>query len=239
MDSAIQVELDGPDVSPATVDATALLELSAAYLRLLQALAAHHQRELRFHGLSIVDKCAAAESRPSHADLARDMATNAAPYIAGAEAPRGINSYVVRVQNAVTSLPPGYQAAIRGPGWMREISVNDTELFRGWWELTSFRVKIMRVGGASAGIQCKSSTDGTFTLQISADEAPVLGGLVYQHIDVDARVFRDADGVIERGTLLKWYRLSNEDPMTAMREWLQESAITPEELDELRRGEHG
>lgn len=53
------VEIDGPDVSPGTIDAVVALELASAYFALLRHSAEANGEALRLEGIRVIDKCAA------------------------------------------------------------------------------------------------------------------------------------------------------------------------------------
>ncbi|MDO9022930.1 MAG: hypothetical protein Q8S73_13235 [Deltaproteobacteria bacterium] len=237
MDTSIKVELDGPEVSPASVDASVLLELSSSFLLLLRKLAEERGLELEFKGIEVLDKCAAVASHASQIAIAKEMALQAFVYIRSEEAvPRGTGALVDRVRGVLRNLPPEQSAAVLVDDWKRPLSLGEDVTPPSPWARTSMRVRVVRVGGSRPTVRCESRRDGGFSLTVSPSEARLIGSHLYKHVDIKARILRDDEGAIERGQLIEWQPVTGEDPMTAWREWMIENTISPDELDRRRGG---
>ena len=234
MTSAIKIEIDGPGVSPSSVDATTALELAASLLGLMQKLASDRGQALSIRGLSIEDKCMAVVAHVDRAPFAKDLAREALGYIHGDPAPRGAGVFADRARSVLQRLPENQSAAVILGRWKRPLRRDEAALERSPWARISQRARLVRLGGQSATARFDSRYEGEFSLSLSVDEAKRLARHLYSDLDIEARVVRDEEGVIERGVLVGWQQLSDEDPSVAMREWFAENALTVSEFDALR-----
>ncbi len=231
----IKIEIDGPGVSPATVDAPLALEIAAALLGFVQRTASDRDMPLTIRGLSIEDKCVAVVAHVDQGPAVREITREALGYVRGdAPAPRGTGEFVARVRAALKRLPPGQTAAVMMGRWKRRITVATETEPPAPWSRMAHRARLLRVGGQRPTARFESKYDGEFSLSVGVDAARLLGAYLYRHLDIEARVVRDADGDIERGELIAWDAIGDEDPATAMRDWFRENAITAEEHDQRR-----
>lgn len=235
-DNAIKIEIDGPGVSPLTVDAPLALEIAAALLGFVQRVAADRDVPLKIRGLSIEDKCAAVVAHVDQIVAAREIAREALNYVrGGADPPRGTAEYVARMRSAIRRLPEDQHAAVLLGEWKREITMGPDPLPPGPWARIAHRARLLRIGGQRPMARFESKYDGEFSLSVTAEAARKLGSYLYRPLDIEARVLRDSTGDIERGELLVWHQISDEDPADTMREWFRENAITADEYDKRGR----
>jgi hypothetical protein len=235
----ITVEIAGPGAEPETIDAPATLELVAAYLALLQRIAKQHERPLQLIGLAIEHKCAALKVSVDDIVAATDAADEASPMILGtALTPRGLQSAVERVRAAAKRIPEGQSALVLLPDRKHPLTEQGMPGEPATWERTSFRATPLRVGGERPSARFKSRHEPDFTLELTdADEARRLARSLYREVEITARVLRDANGIIERGTLLSYELIRDGDAVEQWRDWYRSvggdewDALSDEDID--------
>lgn len=233
---SIMIEIDGPGVSPATVDAPLALEIAATLLGFVQRAASDRDVSLAIRGLSIEDKCAAVVAHVDHGAVVREIAREALSYVRGdLPAPRGSGEYISRMRAALKRLPVGQTAAVLMGTWKQEIVASGAVVPPAPWSRLAHRAKLLRVGGQRPMARFESKYDGEFSLQVDVDAARQLGVHLYRSLDIEARVARDAEGDIVRGELIEWHLVGDGDPSTALRSWFKDHAITATEYDQRRR----
>jgi hypothetical protein len=100
------------------------------------------------------------------------------------------------------------------------------------------RAIVTRVGGKKPTVRLSARIeDKEMTLDIAKEMALKIAPYLYKEVDVDARVFRDAKGLIVGGDLLDFEPVSDKDPTEVWKEALREgSGLRPgmslEELQE-------
>ncbi len=99
------------------------------------------------------------------------------------------------------------------------------------WARITQRVKLLRVGGQRPTALFASKYDGEFSLSVSTARARELGAHLYHALDIEARVLRGTDGAIERGELLAWHPLTDDEAATAWRDWFHENALSVAEYE--------
>jgi hypothetical protein len=237
LDEVLLLEVDGPDVSPETVDPVALLDLASAFFELVRLNA--RGREFTLRDLYVIDKCAAVATYPSSVELARELAEHASRQIAGDEPPtHGMVALVSRARNAMKELP---RARVQvGGSWARSVSRPPDSLTRRLSELISMRARVERVGGQKRPVRFSSRSEGEFSLAATQQKTMGLGAYLYRDVEVDARIQRGPTGEITGGELLEFYPLAEDDAEQAWREWYQavggEKWAAAEDLEqEIRR----
>jgi hypothetical protein len=241
-DDDLVIEVDGAGVHLDSVDASAMLRLTVAYLDLLIRIANENGEEMTFRGLKAVEKCAALGSRPSDVDLARQSTVLASRYLASGESPpRGLGGAIDEVRRERKALPLGYEAKVRIRGFERVIQAEPDINYRpSPFGTLSVRAEVVRVGGIRPRATFRSKSEiRPFTLDIPQSEAPRLGQCLYGTVDIVAKVARDRDGCIEIGKLKEFFPVSKRDPQ-AWRDWFRESGVESlEKLRERQDDEHG
>ena len=233
---SIKIEIDGPGVSPATVDAPLALEIAAALLGFVQRAASDRDMSITIRGLSIEDKCAAVVAHVDQSAAVREIAREALSYVRGdLSAPRGTGEYVSRLRGALKRLPDGQTAAVMMGTWREEIVASGVVVPPTPWSRLAHRARLLRVGGQRPMARFESKYDGEFSLLVDVDAARQLGMHLYRSLDIEARVARDAEGDIVRGELIEWHLVGDGDPSTALRGWFKDHAITATEYDQRRR----
>lgn len=234
----LMVEIDGPGVHPNTVDGASALELAASFVGLVRKLAADRDQTLVFSGVEILDKCMAVAVHVDQRVVARELSQEALRLVrAPTDAPRGTAQYIERVRTAIRHLPEGQKARVIVAQWGDSIEMETTVSTSPPWGRLSQRVKLLRIGGTRplARIQSRYESDD-FSLAVTVDQARDLAVHLYQSIDIEARVARDAEGVIERGELVAWHPISTQDANTAWRDWFRDHAVSERDG---KLGNHG
>jgi hypothetical protein len=244
-DRTVMFEIDGPGVSPATLDSVQALELVGAYLHLLRSVAREHGTELEFRGVKIVDKCAAVAVQVDvPLTLVRRAVVDANHYIVDHDSTnRSVDTLTQRVRQSLRRLPETQCAKVIVGKWRRLLREStDIAQNPSAEEVTSLRGRILRVGGLKPTVRIHSQSEvSDFSLRLmDEDVARSLARYLYAEIDFTARVYRDDDGAIESGELEEFWPLTDDDPVGAWRRWFSENAKPWNDVidveAEIRRG---
>lgn len=230
----VLIEIDGPGVSPDTVDASAALELAASYIELLLRAAKSAERELLLQGVKIIDKCAAIQVLTSDQHLARTMAQDVAPYLSGTEEPvYGMQTLVERAQKAAASLPPGQTARVIVGPWSQVI-LRPEAPSKMPQETLSLRATPIRVGGSRPAVRFESAYErAPFSLKTDEETAREIGARLYREADIVAVIHRDQEGHIEEGRLEEFLPLEDDDPRVAWKAWADEVGKDWRNIDDV------
>lgn len=242
-EDVVQVELDGPGVSPKNVDAVALLRVAESYLWLVSRLGQLHNRPVTLTGIEVIDKCAAVQTWPTDMSRAVLFCQEATRVISGAdEAPHGAEQAAKDAREVLRSLPKTMTARVLAGKFASALVPPTEEPLRDHgWEQTELRATLVRTGGKKPVAQFRSVDDGAFfTLDLPSEEkARELGQHLYKDVDVEALILRGVEGGIERGELLDLHVLTDSEPASAWRTWFRENAAEWADVDdvlgELRR----
>lgn len=217
---ALVLEIAGPGVTPSTVDAALMLELSAALVALVAKNAEEDDLDLSLSGLRIINKCAAVVVGVNQMVNAERCAVESLRQVAGVtDGPKGSATLIARVRDAHRSLPPGHTAKVIVGPWARKIEPASAEP-PPLDSILSVRATLMRVGGNDPVARFSSPIEAApFTLRVSKQQAKELGHLLYQSVDIEARVARDAEGGIARGKLDRYARMDEGDPVELWGAW--------------------
>lgn len=241
-----ELELRLPVGTPETIDSAFLCRLGGAYLRFLSRVAEEQGRELSFTGIRLDRGSTRALFLPSDEETARDAADEAAPYVSGeTEPPSGLEADARAVSDILgEGLAAGQCATVIIGPWKRPLAPRVQEERRLATDTVSVRVKVLRVGGVKPAVRVETASEPfAFTLTLSKpDDAPKLGALLYQEIDIVATVRRDdEDEKIVSGTLDEWAPLDPGSGVAAWREWFRQSCPEWEDVEdvnaELGRGD--
>lgn len=221
---SVALELDGPGVSPETVDAPLLFELAAAFFLLLQGNAEDAATPITLRGVHIIDKCLRLAVPVEHLEQARQFAEDAMRQMVGEQdPPRGLGLVADRGRSALGKLQPDQTAKIVVGKWERPLALpKQDDVILPNDSILSVRAVPVRVGGAKPLIRFKSMLeDEPFTLTATEEQARKLGALLYKEVDIDALISRAADGTIDGGKLVSFEPVIDGDPRPAWREWFK------------------
>lgn len=244
-ENVVQVELDGPGVSPANVDAVAFLRVTESYLWLVKLLGEINDAPVTLTGLEVIDKCAAVQTWPTDMTRAVLFCRKATAVIAEQEdAPHRAVRAASSAREALRLLPRTQTVRVFAGNYAGALLAPPQPESRELpWEQVELRATLIRSGGEKPVAQFRSADDGAlFSLDLgSVEKARELGQQLYREVDVEALIMRDVDGGIERGELLEIHVLSEEEPVNAWRSWFKENASewsdTEDVLGELGRND--
>lgn len=219
----VLIEVDGPGVHPETVDTMLLLRLAEAYFRLLTKVSEAKKVGVSLVGLRIEDKCAAVVSRANNAYAARLVVDFATQIVSGEEvAPYGTEVAATDFRTWLRSLPEGMTAKARAGDWERPLQLREDRLRQFAWEDVELRVHVLAVGGVRPRAHFESDSEAkTFRLDVTEEEAQRLGKLLYQTVDIGARIVRDHNGDITDGNVVEVHALSDADASASWRSWFR------------------
>lgn len=229
-------ELDGPGVTPATVDSIALLQFADACFRMAVKVAEVNKIALTFQGLRVIDKCVAIAATPSSGVAARTTAAKIKKMVEGVEdPPTGAEGLLEEVRRCVRALKPQMTAAFRVGKVAYKIQAPRAPIAESPWETTELRVIPIRAGGRDPTAELVSDSEpGSFTLKTNAENARLLGAALYREVDVTIEICRGFDGSIERGKIIEVMPLDQEsDPVATWRTWFAEEGKDWEEIDNV------
>jgi len=229
------VELDGPGVSPETVDTLALLRLAETYFRLVGKVAEASSMSLSFRGLRVRDKCAAVRATPNNPELAQLVSVRALRIISGEEsAPRGTEILTSNIRSCLRSLPTGHVARARWGKRPHPLVAPPLPTEEHPWETVELRAIPVRVGGAEPGARLRSASEGhEFTVTATTEQARRLGAVLYSEVDVELEVCRDFEGRIEAGRVVEVHAVSEDEPAAAWRQWFHANASEWDEIEDV------
>lgn len=230
----VVLEIDGPDVSPQTLEAPAFLELAAAFFQLLIANADDDGERLSLTDVRIIDKCVAVIARPDRFDVAHMCVTDALRQISGGDPPKGGAVFVERTRVAVRRLAPELHAKVLLGTLHLDIVVDADAATEPLDSILSIRATPIRIGGRRPAVRFRSDIEEDFTLDATQDVARAVGAHLYREVDIDAMVRRAADGSILSGRLTSFEPVATGDPRPAWRAWFR--SVGGDESDDERTG---
>jgi len=229
-------ELDGPGVSPATVDSLVLLQFADACFRMAVKVAEVNKIGLTFQGLRVVDKCVAIGATPSNGKAARLTAAKIKRLVQGVDdPPSGTESLLEEVRRCVRALKPQVTAAFRVGKVAYRIQAPNTPVAESPWETTELRVIPIRAGGRDPTAELVSDSEvGSFILKTSEENARLLGAALYREIDVIVEICRSFDGLIERGKIVEVMPVDQEsNPTETWRAWFADEGKEWEDIEDV------
>ena len=218
-------EMDGPGVTPKTVDTLQLLQLADACFRMAVKVAEASQMGITFQGLRVLDKCVAVAATPSSPKVARFSAAKVRRLVDGSEdAPSGAENLLRDVRRGLRGLRPHVTAGFRIGEVPYTFRSPDIPIAESPWERTELRVVPIRVGGRNLTAELASNSEaGTFIVETSLEVARVLGASLRNELDVVLDVCRDIDGAIQRGKIIEAFPLQDGDPQDVWKAWFAEA----------------
>ena len=192
----VLLELDGPGVSPQSVDAPAFLRLASAFFRLLKGNATASQRQLSLSSLEVIDKCVALSVGSDNPEGARVCAVEALRQIGGEDPPRGLQQLAEEARASVRELPEGQRAKVIIGPWSHAVPAPPPAPASPLDSLLSIRAVPLRAGGKRPAVRFMSQFEEDFTLFVTEDQARTLGSLLYNEVEIEAVISRDPAGRI-------------------------------------------
>jgi len=229
------LELDGPDVHPASVESAKLLEFASAYLALLGRMATEEEAPISFHGLEIIDKCVAIQVKPDDVDYARILAGASASYLSGDRPPRGLGANVARVQQSIREFPKDYKAKVIVGPWIQPLFIPETKPTSDLpAAIETMRATVQRIGGADPRVRFKGLLDRyPFSVDISQSEAMALAPHLYKDVEIVIKVTRTAEGRAAYCELVSFEPVVTQDAGDAWREWFRPYATHWDDVKDL------
>jgi hypothetical protein len=219
----VYFELDGPDVSPETVDTVLLLRLAVQYFHLMTKASEAMRLGVTLRGVKVLDKCVAIQAITNDAKGAAFAAKTVGAWIAGDEEPsRGAETVTEALRYDLRKLPDGFHARARAASWKGELKIRRDDITARPWEQLELRATPLRVGGEDPVVKFRAQSEvADFILRATHTQARVLGGHLYEEIDIEAEVLRDPDGSISAGRVLAVFSLGDESASSAWRTWFE------------------
>lgn len=232
-------KLDGPGVTPETVDTLLLLQLAEASFRLMSKVANASKTGLKLRGLKVKDKCVAVAACANDESSMRRAVESTSQIVSGSEdPPRGAEVAVEHVRIHLRQLQPGYKAKFVAGKWSRNLNLPEVTEAERPWERTELRVRPVRVGGSTTAhaLLVSDSEPLPFAVETSHASARRLGAALYQEIDVELEVCRDIDGHIARGRVIEVYAIAEEEPIGAWTAWFAANASEWNDIENTLEG---
>ena len=203
--------------------------MAAAFFSLVAAEAVQAGAELQFHGIEVLDKCAAFRVCVSDNLTAASAAHQAQQVLRGASPPpRGGSDSVKRFRKAAQRFeidkPTCRIAAITSEGQLPLIVPRDQRT-RPMDSLETLRAKPVRVGGGTPAVRFSSVLEREeFTLEATEELARRLGNELYREVELEALIERGKDGAISGGKVRDFQLIDNDiaNPWDAWRKWYQD-----------------
>lgn len=195
------IGLDGPGVTPETVDPQSLLGLATSYLAAIRAVARRQMAEVSFSGLLPLPgragvKVFVEDEEPVHESALVIGLELASPR---SREPRHLRT----LSAALARLPPEQRARVHLTqlDWDAPLAPFAHELQQTFNERTTRRVRVIDSGGErNHRVRVLDYQTGRrFTLHASRDETIRAGSLLYRDIDAHMLVSRDVETLRIRG----------------------------------------
>lgn len=223
-DDKIRIEVDGPGVSPQNVEPLSVLNLGRAFFVLLHKLAEERDVPLKFFGLTVEDKCMALAVRTSDPSAAALLTAEAPRLLALEDIPtKNIQASLNALRDAIGQLPSGYRvkAMVRRQDF--DLQPKRTSAWVPPRATAQLRCRLAFLGGINKySAQFTSvSEDRTFTLDVTEEDALHLRPYLFELVDVDAVIQRNAQGLIARGILKGFRPVASGNAAKEWRKWFR------------------
>lgn len=238
MDDVLTIELTGPNAEPQTIDSRAALELGAAYLQLIEALAKIQERgDLKHHGIWVENKCVELRFVPNDLAVAHAVAIEAHRCISGKfPPPKRTQQHVLRVQKLVREQKQdGRLVKIKVSDWEGNLDTPPEKPPEPPIAITSVRAELLEVGGdKNPHIKIASQSEAEpFRVSASREQCESLGRFLYKRMDFDVRLRRNAEGHISEGALIDFQTLSDAPSRASeMLSWIDRAGKDWEEIQD-------
>jgi hypothetical protein len=248
-DDRVKLEIDGPGITPQTVDAVAAIEIARAYFHLLIKFAAEHDEKLVFKGLGVEDKCVALTSSPSNPSVAEYGAFEVQRMLEkGLRPSKKLEGSYNALREALLLLPKDQRANALVSGKKLRLTAQPVEEFHSHVSATKLRVRVVGIEGINRfrARFVSESEDRAFYLDVSESQAMDLAKSFQQEVEATVRLRRDSLGSIAGGELIEAKTIGPRgQAVEAWREWLAENAGDWEDVDDIEQAlgeeaaEHG
>jgi hypothetical protein len=200
-EDSLSIVLDGENVAPDTVDAASLLRIGGAVMELLEKLADQHG-QVRFTGLSIVNKCVAMVVGIDRHDVVAASVADLGHILSGAKPPpRRLGKAVGSLRKLVKGLPSGNSVRLLHGSADVRLQPGATVVPVAT-SITTFRGTLQRVGGRRPKALFAAVFQESIVLDVSKETAAALGPYLYKEMDVTAQVHYTSNFDIGSGTVL-------------------------------------
>jgi hypothetical protein len=226
--AGIKIELQGPGVEPATVDARALLDLASAIVDIVMRLGEEAKTPVRLTGLEVINKCAAVATYATPSDVAQTLVAQALTLVTvGGEMKRGLDAPVKRARRAINTLPAGHHARLIVGRWKKPLTAPALDRVYRPEATTTLVARPVRVGGQKRTIQFESfSEEHPFTLRATEEECRKIGAVLYRDVEISFTYRRDGDGHVVDGVLDDFRRLDGDATFEDLQTWI--GAVAPD-----------
>lgn len=216
------IELDGPGVTPKTVDAALLLRLSSAVVEaVVKVREAEGHPTIPIAGISVEDKCVSLVlGLPAGPQGLDDNVESIDQMLRGARpAPRGAVTAINSLRGTLRKVPRDQSARVLvGASTFHLQSPQSGEAEAVSW--MSFRGELFKVGGHKPRAYLTSRFQEKVTLEVSKDQVLKLRHHVYDELDVRARVVFDGDFRIVSGRLESFVPVdASRDSFAELKRW--------------------
>jgi hypothetical protein len=222
----LRIALDGPGMTPETVDAPAMLRIARDYFELIQRTAEEQGRKIRLEGLYVRSGSVAIETRSTDPEAAQAATTRTRAWLAGEEAPpHGFNQPVKALLDSIVSLPEGVAVRAGGQDWEEILVVCDAPPpASDFTEQTTLRGYVREVGGDSPHVVVDIAIEqrrGLRLLIASKTMARDIARELYREAELELRLVRSGDGRILSGQLLAFKRVEDANSRRRWSEWFR------------------
>lgn len=228
------IEFDGLGIEPPTADPILTMNAAVAYFRLLRASAASVGRALDLQGLAVHNKCVAVATTPRDLSAATAAVQRAADVLSGAiEASGDERARAADFFQSIGKFPSGIVARVV-LGEVRAELPRETEApVRGAWSVTSFRGKVMRVGGRDPRIAISTQSEkADVVLELPDELTDAAARALYRLVDVECVIAR-TKGVIDAGKLKAISVVPTQTGKDPWRTWFKPQAKAWDEVEDI------
>lgn len=229
----VHVEIDGPDIHPASIDPGSALGLAAAVLSALDALAKASGRDVTFTGLQVVDKCAALVTYSSDEAATRRDAQDLHAMLKGEkQTPKGLGRQVARISRVIDDLPDHMSAVLRvGYGSLDpvEVTLRGSRVGATRYESQeTLRCRLTGLDTDPARVKVTNVLSGEkLSLKATNEQVEAFAGNLRAEFDITAVVKRstiEEEGIVLKGELLE-FAVVPEGPVSlkALRAWYRDT----------------
>jgi len=224
------------------VDSVATLDVMAGMLEVMRAYGHDDGQTLEFTGLEVIDKCAQITAWATGATLDQVAALTARSARAitnrSTTAPRGATKAVERARAGLVALdlPPG-GAKVQCAGRDLQLDLEEPTESPPRESMESLRVRVLRVGGREPRVAVEDVIlRERFTLRTTEAKARQAAENLYQDVQVDVHISRDADGnVVKDGRLLSVREVAPlGSAIETWRAWVRGLDVDPADIEAER-----
>jgi hypothetical protein len=219
------IEIDGEGVAPDAVDASALLRIATSVVDLVERLAVEKGSTVCFGSIKVVDKCAALAVGSDNPRIVKSAVPEVQLVLVGDRpAPRGGQGSADTLRSALRKLSPDQRVALLQRKIKQPLVIRDVDGPKST-AITSFRARLIKIGGKNPTAQFRSAFQDRITLEMKREVAIRIGALLYREMDIVAQVSYTSELDIKRGTLLEFTVVDeSRDPVAELRAWYENAS---------------